>query len=168
MQTLNYIDNLNYTNYNEFVDSLNEINDKTKELGYTETLNDTEKTTFDVSPYDVLDKINLIEEHIRVVTVIIGTLLYNKVGSVTDWNNYFNNTITWTNEQKSKDKLVNRWVDVINYYQYLLNGKSFVVLEDNTVLRLSSKEKVVESNDSNGKVTMKTVNTILLCENNLF
>lgn len=170
MVNLQYIDNINYKRYNEFVNAMDEITDLLNSYGKYPTRYATE-IDFDVEPYEVLSKFNDCENFLNDIRGNLKSLIMAKTSNNLNldiFDIYYNSSIEWKAKQSSKKMLVDRWVDCLTlYYNIIANDVSPIILSNGKVLRCDEVKEVVSENKVYGSVSTKTENLPLYCTNKI-
>ena len=86
------------------------INKKLVEMGYTPSETIDNRVKYNISPANILDKMNAVEKNIQAID------------AATDWINPYYKSFEWTHRTENKKAEVDRWIMYLNYtYKVLTN-----------------------------------------------
>lgn len=85
------------------------ISEKFAEMGYVPSVTNDNSVIYNISPADVLDKMNAVESNIQAID------------KATDWINPYYKSFEWTHRTDNKKAEVDRWIMYLNYTYEVLS-----------------------------------------------
>lgn len=79
------------------------VSEKLSEMGYALSVTNDNSVTYNISPADILDKMNAVESNIQAID------------AATDWINPYYKSFEWTHRTDNKKAEVDRWIMYLNY-----------------------------------------------------
>ena len=93
--------------YNDFL----YISEKLSEKGYSVSEITDSSVTYNISPKDIIEKMNAVEANIQAVN------------DATDWINPYYSLFEWLHKTNNKKTQVDRWIMYLNFAYDVLSGK---------------------------------------------